>query len=367
LGHAIKSPGERISHLNLSTTEEQAQVLSWGQNPKLYPCSCVHTLFEEQVAKTPDAVALDYDDKELSYSELNRRANRLAHYLRELGTSPDARVAICFERGFEMIVAMLAVLKAGGGYVPLDPAYPVERLRFMLNDSDPVALLTQSRLRSLFSEIRPALPILVFTDESPGWQRSTESNPDPDTVGLTPNHLAYVIYTSGSTGVPKGVMVEHANVTRLFSSTKRWFEFGKGDVWTLFHSYAFDFSVWEIWGALLYGGRSIIVPQSVTRSPEEFYSLICRKGVTVLNQTPSAFRQLVCAQERSKASHGLRYVVLGGETLEVSTLKPWYEQNRASRTRLINMYGITEVTVHVTYRVLEQVDTLRRGAKAVSR
>ena len=184
---------------------------------------------------------------------------------------------------------------------------------------------------------------------------------------VKPHHLAYVIYTSGSTGTPKGVMVEHGNVVRLFGATNEWFKFNENDVWTLFHSYAFDFSVWEIWGALAYGGCLVVVPRNVARSPQEFYKLLCRCKVTVLNQTPSAFRQLIAAQAESKELHRLRYVIFGGEALEVATLKPWYEQNRQQLTRLINMYGITETTVHVTYRPLERADVERRGASPIGR
>src|SRR5262249_34898530 len=152
-------------------------------------------------------------------------------------------------------------------------------------------------------------------DETGPWNQQPGTNPDPVSIGLTPQHLAYIIYTSGSTGLPKGVMVEHANVVRLFSATQAWFHFSVDDVWTFFHSYGFDFSVWEIWGALFYGGRLIITPNSTARSPEEFYQLMCKEKVTILNQTPSAFRQLVIAQSESKRSHKLRHVIFGGEAL----------------------------------------------------
>jgi amino acid adenylation domain-containing protein len=201
--------------------------------------------------------------------------------------------------------------------------------------------------------------------DAASWSRFPETNPEPKLIGLEPQHLAYVIYTSGSTGNPKGVLVEHQNVVRLFSATDEWFHFDRHDVWTLFHSYAFDFSVWEIWGALLYGGRLVIVPKAVARSSSDFYRLLCHEKVTVLNQTPSAFRQLIAAQAASGESHCLRYIVFGGEALEVATLKPWYEQNRGKQTQLINMYGITETTVHVTYRPLNQVDVQHRGASPI--
>ena len=194
----------------LGKAERDRVLYEWNDTKAEYPSDkCVHELFEEQVLKSPDAVAVVFEDRELSYSELNRRANQLAHYLRELGVKPDDRVAICVERGFEMIVGLMAVLKAGGAYVPLDPAYPVERLRFMLEDSEPVALLTQSHLRELFAATGDALSVLDLDDQDAAWHRLLDSNPDPGSIGLTPRHLAYLIYTSGSTGLPKGVMVEH--------------------------------------------------------------------------------------------------------------------------------------------------------------
>src|SRR5262249_36808384 len=194
-----------------------------------------------------------------------------------------------------------------GGYAPLDPAYPEERLNFMLADSAPVALLTQSHLRSVFKELSASLPVIDISEVS-GWLDQPESNPDRGSTGLSPEHLAYVIYTSGSTGTPKGVMVGQGNVVRLLRATDGWFQFGPADVWTLFHSYAFDFSVWELWGALAYGGRLVVVPQVVSRSPEEFYRLLCREGVTVLNQTPGAFQRLIAAQAVSAERHSFRCV-----------------------------------------------------------
>ena len=351
-------PGMAVRALEVLPATERYQLLhEWNDSRAEFSSQqCIHQLFEEQVRTSPDATAVVYEESSLTYAELNRRANRLAHYLRGLGVKPDARVAICVERGLETVVALLGVLKAGGAYVPLDPAYPVERLRFMLEDCAPVTLLTQGHLQGLFTGLRDAVSLVDLSDAT-AWSHQPDGNPDCASVGLTPKNLAYVIYTSGSTGTPKGVMVEHRNVTRLFAATEAWFHFSESDVWTLFHSYAFDFSVWEIWGALLYGGRLIVVPKSIVHSPEDFYKLVCQAGVTVLNQTPSAFRQLIAVQEASKRDHQLRYVIFGGEALEVATLKPWYAQNEARHTDLINMYGITETTVHVTYRPLQRADS----------
>jgi amino acid adenylation domain-containing protein len=336
----------------------------WNATEAEYPARlCIHELFEAQVERTPDAVALVFGEEALSYAELNRRANRLAHHLRGFGVGPEARVGICVERGLDMIVGVLAVLKAGGAYVPLDPEYPQERLRYTLADSRPVLLLTQAALRGRIGDA--GLPVLALDDGAPAWAR--EPARDPERADLTPDHLAYVIYTSGSTGQPKGMGVAHRNVARLFGATDAWFGFGPQDAWTLFHSFAFDFSVWELWGALLHGGRLVAVPRETARSPEEFYALLCREGVTVLNQTPSAFRQLIAAQAAGAAEHRLRYVVFGGEALEPSTLGPWFARNADRRPRLVNMYGITETTVHVTYRPLVAADAERAGASPIGR
>jgi amino acid adenylation domain-containing protein len=238
----------------------------------------------------------------------------------------------------------------------------------MLSDSQPRVVLTHARvsetvraqLHGAKGEAGPST-VLDLGRDAARWELEAEANLDRHQVGVTPEHLAYVIYTSGSTGRPKGVMVEHANVRRLFSATEEWFQFAQDDVWTLFHSFAFDFSVWEMWGALIHGARLVIVPHGTTRSPKEFYELICDAGVTVLNQTPSAFRQLMAAQAQCDRRHKLRCVVFGGEALDASMLTGWYEQERNRRTQLINMYGITETTVHVTYRPVQARDTQRVG------
>jgi amino acid adenylation domain-containing protein len=346
----------------LPDAERRLVVEEWNRTEAAYPGdSCLHRLFERQAGRTPGAAAVVFEGETLTYAELDARANRLAHHLIARGVGPDVPVAICVERGTEMVVGLLAVLKAGGGYVPLDPAYPEDRLRFTLADSRPALLLTQTALRGRFADLD--LPLLSLDADAPRWAGLAATDPDRADVG--PGHLAYVIYTSGSTGRPKGVMVEHRNVARLFSATDAWFGFGAEDVWTLFHSFAFDFSVWEIWGALLHGGRLVVVPRDTARSPEDFYALLCREGVTVLNQTPSAFRQLAAAQASSGAEHRLRCVVFGGEALEPATLRPWFERNGGRRTRLVNMYGITETTVHVTYRPVVAADTERSGPSPI--
>ncbi|MEN4957725.1 syringomycin E biosynthesis non-ribosomal peptide synthetase SyrE, partial [Pseudomonas syringae] len=320
----------------------------------------VHQRFEQFAAAHPQNIALVFGRHEVSYQALNRRANRLAHELLAQGVRPDDRVAILAERGTQMICAVLAVLKSGAAYVPLDPTYPTERLGYLLTDSAPVALLAQSAcLDVLPAHSVPVLTLGADNDSADLADESLDRNPEPAALGLSREHLAYVIYTSGSTGLPKGVLVEHGNVARLFDATAGQFNFGHEDVWTLFHSFAFDFSVWEIWGALCYGGKLVIVPSEVARSPDDFYALVCEQQVTVLNQTPSAFRQFIQARERSPQEHALREVVFGGEALDFRSLQPWTARTPLSRTRLVNMYGITEITVHATYYPISQseIDT----------
>ncbi|WP_454878888.1 amino acid adenylation domain-containing protein [Serratia inhibens] len=350
LNEAVRAGSHRrpVNELNLVSTEERELLLKTlnhtftaHQSP-----SCLHSMFEAQAKRTPDATAVVSGAESLSYAELNDRANRWALRLIQQGVRPDSLVALCAERGLPMLAGLLGILKAGGAYVPLDPAYGGERLEYILQDSAPVLLLADAAGRQALGESEvPVLALEQLPEESAG-------NPQP--AGLTPANLAYVIYTSGSTGKPKGVMVEHRQVARLFSATENGFHFTADDKWCLFHSFAFDFSVWEIWGALLHGGQLFIVPQEIARSAPDFYHFVCHSGITVLNQTPSAFKAFIQAQAHSdqRQQLQLRYIVFGGEMLKPSDLTPWYARNPDNRPQLINMYGITETTVHVTYRPL---------------
>lgn len=317
-------------------------------------------LFEKQAAKNPGACAVAFEDAALSYDQLNKRANRLAHMLIDRGVGPEQIVALALPRSLDMVVGLLAVLKAGAAYLPLDPDYPSDRLAFMLSDAQPVCVITGTQAEAKVPDT-DSLPKIILDDAKTAEKLSkyNDSNPnDDDRVRpLSPLHPAYIIYTSGSTGVPKGVIIPHQNVIRLFGSTKQWFQFSSSDVWTMFHSYAFDFSVWEIWGPLLHGGRLVVVPHEISRSPEDFLSLLVKEGVTVLNQTPSAFYQFMQA-EREHDELGqalcLRFVIFGGEALELSRLEDWYKRHPDNAPKLINMYGITETTVHVSYIELDR-------------
>lgn len=297
----------------------------------------------------------------LTYRELNERANQLAHFLRSRGISPEQPIALYLDRTPLMVVAILAVLKSGAPYVPIDLSYPKDRAQFMLEDTAAKILITEHRLKAVAPSSSAEVVILDGTHGQFADQPAT--NPLTNT---TDENAAYIIYTSGSTGKPKGVVVTHRNVTRLLDQTAHWYGFNSQDVWPLFHSYAFDVSVWELWGSLLNGGRLVVVPYMVTRSPAEFYQLLADEKITVLNQTPSAFRQLIWAEVHSpkKLELSLRYVVCAGEALELQSLKPWFDLHGDEKPQIVNMYGITETTVHSTFRIIRKVD-LESGVGSV--
>ncbi len=364
LASIANNPLQALATLPMLTSSEDLQMREWNAVASAYtPEESIHERFEAQVQRQGQEIAVRFEQEQLSYEELNRKANQVAHHLQSLGVGPNVRVGLCVERSLEMILGILGILKAGGTYVPLDPTYPRERLTFMVADAQMPVLVTLQRL----SEAIPVHEVTsVFLDMD--WptiaQRSTE-NPAHHTVA---EHIAYIIYTSGSTGKPKGVCVSHANVLRLFAATDDWFHFAHTDVWTLFHSYAFDFSTWEIWGALLFGGQLIVVPYWISRSPENFYDLLQRHQVTVLNQTPSAFRQLLQVEASGHVHDdlALRYIIFGGERLDLGGLQPWYDRH-GEQTQLVNMYGITETTVHVTYHPLSIQDITEARGSVIGR
>lgn len=329
---------------------------------------CMHQRFEEQVRKTPDAVAVVMPGdarQQVTYSHLNACANRLAHYLQSKGVGPDVLVGLYLDRTPDLIVALLAILKAGGAYLPIDLSYPPERVAFMLSDAEaPVVIADSQTARKLPPQTGAA--VVCMDEDERAWASLSSENPCSN---VTPENLAYSIFTSGSTGKPKGVLITHANVSRLFDATQPWFHFSEQDTWTFFHSSAFDFSVWEIWGALIYGGRLIIVPFADSRSPERFYELLAAEHVTVLNQTPSAFRQLVGVDETRPGDRldKLRLVIFGGEALNLQSLAPWFDKYGDVIPQLVNMYGITETTVHVTYRPLTSSDLSEAPGSVIGR
>ena len=354
LAAIVQNPDRAVSELPLLGEAERARLLQAWNSECDFPVSvCIHQRFEEQVKRTPENAAVSFEGENLSYAELNARANQLARYLVRMGVGPDVLVGLCVERSLDMVVAILGILKAGGAYLPLDPRYPKDRISFMVEDAKPPVIITQYELKESLPDV--AGQVLALDAD---WVEIEREDPSELPCEARPENLAYVIYTSGSTGRPKGCQITHANVVRLMDASYDWYRFDEHDIWTMFHSYAFDFSVWELWGALIYGGRVVVVPYLVSRSPEDFYRLLVAERVTVLNQTPSSFRQLMYAEEMLGMSPelALRYVIFGGEALDLPSLKPWFERHSDKKPQLVNMYGITETTVHVTYRPLSLDD-----------
>ena len=325
---------------------------SWNGGSIGHSRDSIVGLFERVAAMNPNKVAVVCGDASQTYETLNSKANHVARHLRELGVCADSFVAIYLDRSPEMLVAILGILKAGGAYLPIDATYPAVRALEMLDDARPIAVLTTELLVANIAEQISKLSVSIAAiDELVAETSLGLANPPLAAGG--PN-LAYMIYTSGSTGKPKGVMVTHRNVVRLLDQTDQWFHFDSNDVWTMFHSIAFDFSVWEIWGSLLTGGRLVIVPFAVSRSPRDFYALLSAEKVTVLNQTPSAFSMLVQVEQSvAPLPLHLRLVIFGGEALQYRKLAPWFERHGDASPQLVNMYGITETTVHVTYRTIK--------------
>jgi amino acid adenylation domain-containing protein len=360
LDAAAADADRRISALPLLTAEEVLDAIRGGAAPVEHSVRPLAEWFDAAAHATPTAVAVRCEGTALTYGELLVSANKLAHHLRGLGVEAETRVVLCLERSIEMIVAILGVLKAGGAYVPIDPETPRTRIRFILEDAAAPVLVTQ---QSLLDRLPEMLGRIVCLDADRDII-AAESAAAP-AAAAPADALAYVIYTSGSTGTPKGVGVTSANVSRLLSAAEARFTFSGRDVWTLAHSYAFDFSVWEMWGALAYGGTLVIAPSWITRAPEAFGDLLRDEGVTVLNQTPSAFLQLQRAElRRPSLPPALRYIVFGGEALDFAAIAPWLERAGAAGPRLINMYGITETTVHVTWHEVtrDEARASRAGA-----
>ena len=352
MGQLIAAPERQLAEISFLTMDDAALLESFNASNAIadWDETDVVTRFEKQVRVYPKRIAVSHGDDALSYEGLNQQANQLAHYLVEQGVQEREHIALVFERGTQLITAILAVLKCGASYVPVDPNSAAVRNAMILEDAQVALILSD---RDFQHSALPCVDVSSTLLELANYSQANLAKKIP------PNAPAYMIYTSGTTGKPKGVSINHENVTRLFSQSSDVFEFSHTDCWSLFHSYAFDFSVWEIWGALLFGGRLAIVPLEMTREPEQFYDFIAAQGITVLNQTPAAFNQLVSIDNEKEASNqALRYVIFGGEALDFPQLQPWVARYGYDQPKLINMYGITETTVHVTWHLISENDFL---------
>ncbi|MBB5916260.1 amino acid adenylation domain-containing protein [Nocardia transvalensis] len=362
-------PQAVVADLPLASAAEHHRLAaeSAAAIPPVYEDATLPALFGAAARARADAVAVRCGDDSLTYRDLNARANRLARTLIECGAGPETLVAVALPRSADLIVALLAVVQTGAGYLPIDPAYPADRIEYMLADARPVCAVTSS---TGGPDALPPGPVVLDLD---GIDLDAgDGSPVTDAerrAPLRPEHIAYVIYTSGSTGRPKGVQIPHRNVATLFAGTRERFGFDETDVWTMFHSHAFDFSVWELWGPLLHGGTLVVVDYLTSRSPEQLLELLRRERVTVLDQTPSAFYQLDAADaavtDPDARPLALRHIVFGGEALELRRLGGWFGRHGDRAPRLVNMYGITETTVHVTHRALDAADVTRPNAGGI--
>lgn len=350
----LLNPGISLSEISIATPKELKEILNLAaKNDCAYPSNkTISQLFEDQVNLTPDNIAIKFKDSFLTYKELNEKANQVAIFLRKLGVQPNDVVALRLNKSLEMVVGILGILKAGGCYLPIDLSYPQERVSFMLKDSLAKLFLTnKSHEKDL--EIPIDTYVLDINSRNEIYKNPTDNL---DCVN-SPDDLIYIIYTSGSTGTPKGVMLKHRNVVRLIKNENFQFDFNENDVWTMFHSVAFDFSVWELYGSLLYGSKLILVPELTAKDPNKFLQLLRDEKVSVLNQTPTYFYNLL-DRELLNENNDLvvRYIIYGGEALKPNLVKPW--KDKYPFTKIINMYGITETTVHVTFKELSNEDLL---------
>ncbi|MET8136550.1 non-ribosomal peptide synthetase [Streptomyces sp. NPDC005251] len=350
------APGTRVGDIPLFDEErlrDLAVLGGLGRAPEV-PDERIEQVVRARARRTPDAPAVSFEQLELTYRQLVERGDEYAAALRDLGVAPGDRVGVCLERSLDLVVVLLAVLTCGATYVPMDPAYPADRLAYTCEDAELTLVVTESETFPQRDGVRTVRPDALAGD----------GREPLEPFDLPADAAAYVIYTSGSTGRPKGVVVPHHNVGALMHATRDDFGLGGDDTWTLFHSSAFDFSVWEIWGCLMTGGRLVVVPYWASRDPAEFAMLLAAEQVTVLSQTPSAFAQLMTADREKRVSDSVRLVVFGGEPLDTRPLRFWLDRHPEWACRLVNMFGITETTVHVTAQTVTRREALA-GSRSV--
>ncbi|MDZ7752623.1 MAG: amino acid adenylation domain-containing protein [Gammaproteobacteria bacterium] len=360
LTQIVADPDQPVYTIDgLAVEERRRLVLEFNATDTPTPATTLVDRFEEQAARTPDRIAVTSGDTSLTFAELDAQANRLAWRLIGYGIGPEQVVALLLERSLDRLVAILAVLKSGAAYLPIAPELPAARREFMLEDTQPAMMVTTADLARTVTDAQSVLVLDEPACRDALAQAVTTAPGDRHrTRPLHPDHPAYVIYTSGSTGVPKGVVTTHANVMRLFDRARPSFDFSAHDVWSGFHSFAFDFSVWEIWGALLHGGRLVVVPRNVARSAESLRELLVAEGVTVLSQTPAPFHRLADVDAAHDTAMPLRALVIGGEPMDTGRVFDW-QARQPNDVRIAHVYGPTEATIFATMQ-----DPLQRGDEA---
>ncbi|KYC88117.1 non-ribosomal peptide synthetase [Bacillus amyloliquefaciens] len=351
LAAVMENPDKPIGSYNYLSIKERNQVLiEWNRTSSPFPSErCLHELFEEQVMAQPDAIALEFEGESMSYVQLNERANQVAAYLRQSGVSTDTIVAICVERSFEMVVGLLGIVKAGGAYMPIDPAFPVERIRYMLENAGVQRVLTSSSLASSLPLENMDVTFLETDEELSGKERvivtQPTSNISRNVIGLETNNLAYVIYTSGSTGLPKAVMVEHRALTNRIDWMQKKYKINASDVILQKTPYSFDVSVWEFFLPLISGARLVLASPNGHTDPEYLISLIKSSAVTTLHFVPSMFR-VILGQKAWIECRTIRRVFCSGEALAPDLVLKHYALNSAP---LFNLYGPTEAAIDVSH------------------
>lgn len=351
----IKNPHQLISSLDFMERppEKRADDLTYSLSNS---CIFIQQAIEKHAQQTPNKIAIRAGSDAITYVELNTKANQFAHYLLKQGVKIGDAIGVLVHQSINTLIALIAVLKVGATYVPVDAKYPKQRQEMILTDSDSKYFLIADDLEPV-TPITYSIPTIYWQQLEAMLEKESSSNL---VLPIALDNAMYVIYTSGTTGIPKGIPITYRNLSSLLTATKSLFDFNKDDVWTLFHSLAFDFSVWEWCGALCYGGTLVIVPYAISRSPEQFYQLIADEKVTVLNQTPSAFYELIEMDQQKSLSLSLRVIIFGGEKLEYRRLYDWFKKYDEHCPKLINMYGITEGTIHVTFHRVSQNDLNRQ-------